>query len=314
MRTRPLTCAPDTGAGRRRPAISFRLAIFPLLAVAPLPAAEKQESRWKDDRLACAACHEDIVKAFRPTAHGKAMEFGAGAKDVTCVSCHTGDAAKHMESADPKLIHNPGKDKPGEVAESCLGCHANQKQLMFWRGSSHQMAEIGCASCHSVHKPSPRGRLLAKQTEAETCFACHNNVRKAFVQRSTHLIRDERGMSRVECSACHNPHGSQTEKLISANHVNEKCYSCHQEKRGPFLYEHAPVREDCMSCHSAHGSNNTGLLKMRMPQLCQTCHIQGRHQSVAGRPNALWNINRNCVQCHSQVHGSNHPSGTILMR
>ena len=279
------------------------------------PATEERESQWKGDKIACATCHEDIVKTFQPTAHGKAMEFGGGrGQDVTCGSCHGGDLTKHMDSADPQFVRNPGKAKPGETSDSCLGCHSTQKPVAFWRGSSHQMASVGCSSCHSVHKPNARGQLLAKKTESETCFSCHSNQRKAVMQRSTHMIRDERGTSRMECSTCHNPHGTQSEKLISANSVNDKCYSCHQEKRGPFLHEHAPVRENCMACHSAHGSNNTGLLKMRTPQLCQTCHIQGRHQTVAGRPNAMWNINRSCAQCHTQIHGSNHPSGTILMR
>jgi len=290
--------------------------LLPVLWLTPLALLDaadgKRESKWNGDKLVCATCHEDVVKAFRPTAHGKAMEFGSR-RDVECASCH-GDLAKHMETADPTLAFNPGKAKPDAADETCLGCHSNQKAIALWRGSSHQMASIGCASCHSVHKTNAKGQLLTKKTESETCLGCHNTVRKAMMQRATHLIRDERGMSRMECSACHNPHGTPTEKLISANSVNEKCYSCHQDKRGPFLHEHAPVRENCMSCHTAHGSNNTGLVKMRVPQLCQTCHIQGRHQTVAGRPNAMWNINRSCRQCHSQIHGTNHPSGNILMR
>lgn len=293
----------------------LRFIVLLLLLSATLRAAPaERESRWKDDRLACASCHEEIVKAFRPTPHGKAMEFGSAAKDVTCASCHTGDLAKHMETADPTLVDNPAKIKPQAATENCLGCHESQKHMMFWRGSEHQSAGLGCTSCHSVHKPAADGKLLAKKTQYETCLSCHTNVRKAMLQRSTHLFRDERGASRMQCSSCHNPHGAQTEKLISANSINDKCYACHQEKRGPFLWEHAPVRENCLSCHTPHGSNNEQLLTLRRPQLCQTCHIQGRHQTVAGRPNAIMNINRNCQNCHTQVHGTNHPSGPILMR
>ncbi len=249
---------------------------------------------------------------FRPTAHGKAMEFGPA--DLSCGSCHTGDAAKHIETGDPKFVRSPRGERPETASQACLECHAADRRLMFWHGSQHQTAGVGCLSCHSIHHPAPDGRLLAQKTEAATCFGCHANIRKAMLQRSTHLFRDERGAARVECYSCHNPHGSQTERLISANSINEKCYSCHQEKRGPFLWEHPPVRENCMVCHSPHGSNNEQLLALRTPQLCQSCHIQGRHQTVAGRPNAMWNINRACLNCHSQVHGTNHPSGPILMR
>jgi predicted CXXCH cytochrome family protein len=68
-----------------------------------------------------------------------------------------------------------------------------------------------------------------------------------------------------------------------------------------------------MNCHSAHGSNNEALLTLRRPQLCQSCHIQQRHQTNPGRPNALFNVNRSCQNCHAKVHGSNHPSGVTLI-
>ena len=42
---------------------------------------------------------------------------------------------------------------------------------------------------------------------------------------------------------------------LKAASVNEQCYTCHTEKRGPFLWEHAPVRESCLNCHTPHGSN-----------------------------------------------------------
>jgi DmsE family decaheme c-type cytochrome len=298
------------------PMARLRHALFLPVAFAigaiPSIAAQGGASKWKSD-IECAACHDDLVLRFRPTPHGKALEFGNSSSELTCASCHRGDLAKHVENTDV-LPSNPGKDKPGVSAETCLSCHANQKNLMFWRGSQHQTSGNGCLTCHSIHKAGTEHASLAKKSEAETCFACHGNIRRAMLQRSTHLFRDERGERRLECASCHNPHGAPTEKLIRANSINDQCYSCHQEKRGPFLWEHAPVRESCVTCHTPHGSNNPGLLALRTPQLCQSCHIQGRHQTVAGRPNAMWNINRSCLNCHSQIHGTNHPSGPILQR
>ena len=54
--------------------------------------------------------------------------------------------------------------------------------------------------------------------------------------------------------------------------VNETCYTCHAEKRGPFLWEHSPVVDDCTNCHTPHGSTKPALLKARVPWLCQECH------------------------------------------
>jgi len=55
--------------------------------------------------------------------------------------------------------------------------------------------------------------------------------------------------------------------------------------------------------------------------LCQQCHSQIGHPSVAFTTQGLPNANPSgfllagsCMNCHSQVHGSNHPSGVKLMR
>ncbi len=69
-----------------------------------------------------------------------------------------------------------------------------------------------------------------------------------------------------------------------------------------------------MTCHKPHGSNQERLLVARVNQLCQSCHIQGRHQSAAGAAESMWNSNRACLNCHPQVHGSNHPSGPLFQR
>ena len=90
--------------------------------------------------------------------------------------------------------------------------------------------------------------------------------------------------AKMACSDCHNPHGSTGPTLLVKNSVNETCYTCHAEKRGPFLWEHAPVVDNCTNCHTPHGSANAPLLKARAPWLCQDCH-SGDHgaRSTAAR-------------------------------
>jgi DmsE family decaheme c-type cytochrome len=106
--------------------------------------------------------------------------------------------------------------------------------------------------------------------------------------------------------------------------INETCYQCHAEKRGPNIFEHAPVRENCASCHDVHGSNHAKLLKMKSPQLCQQCHSFSRHpgdiydgsklgSGTAGSA-AQQMAGKGCVSCHSRIHGSNHPSGVMFLR
>jgi DmsE family decaheme c-type cytochrome len=121
----------------------------------------------------------------------------------------------------------------------------------------------------------------------------------------------------MSCDDCHNPHGTLTDPLLKTNTVNETCYQCHAEKRGPFLFEHPPVRESCLNCHTPHGSNQATLLVAPIPLLCQQCHADSAHPGALQTRNGLANgsnpepqiMGRGCLTCHANIHGSNAPSG-----
>ncbi len=263
---------------------------------------------------ACALCHEKARAAAATLPYHLRLETDShlGWTGRGCEACH-GPGKAHAESGGQDSVIS-FKTAGARGTQACLTCHSGDRSHAAWPGSPHENAGVNCVACHSAHSPKQERHLMARRTQAEICYSCHANVRKANLQRSTHLFRDVSGTARIECSSCHNVHGTQTEKLIAANSVNEKCFTCHAEKRGPFLWEHAPARENCLNCHTPHGSNNRALLVMRTTQLCQSCHIQGRHQTVVGRPNTVFNFNRACLNCHSMVHGTNHPSGVILQR
>jgi predicted CXXCH cytochrome family protein len=276
----------------------------------------------------CSTCHEQIATGFAKTVHGKVQNRAS----VSCESCH-GNGAEHIAGGgDTSKIKNPAKINQSVASQTCMQCHSQVKAHAQWRGSKHEAAGLSCLSCHSVHHsqsaipsrpfafaeerrdPRIEGKLLRMKSEAETCLSCHTEVRKAQYQRSTHLFRNEDREQRMNCSSCHEPHGSIGPKMMRTASTAETCYQCHSEKRGPFLWEHAPVRENCSTCHKPHGSNHVALLQAKAPMLCQSCHIQGRHQTVAGLPNAAFATSRSCMNCHPAVHGSNHPSGINLQR
>ena len=276
---------------------------------------------------ACKDCHEAQFKNFSHTTHAKLANASGWKSKVTgCETCH-GPGKAHVAEGDPKKIKNPAKIKAAEASADCQTCHSQMNEHAMWRGSKHESAGLSCLNCHSAHRQVPvanpgqlfagmqsETKMLKQRTEAETCFQCHGDMRKAQFQRSTHLFRNEDRENRMTCSECHEPHGSIGPKMMRTASVNETCYTCHAEKRGPFLWEHSPARENCNTCHKPHGSNNTNLLIARAPMLCQECHIQGRHQTVPGRPGSGFLTSRACLNCHSQVHGSNHPSGINLQR
>jgi DmsE family decaheme c-type cytochrome len=126
---------------------------------------------------------------------------------------------------------------------------------------------------------------------------------------SHHPVRE----GRMDCASCHNPHGS-TPALLVRNTLNETCTTCHSEKRGPFLWEHAPVRESCTNCHTPHGSTHRTLLIRKDSFLCLSCHSYGGHINLP-RYNRVSNpYGSGCVNCHITTHGSNHPSGAKQTR
>src|SRR6516162_374788 len=167
---------------------------------------------------------------------------------------------------------------PGRTAEQnnriCLNCHERGERA-YWPGSVHEERGVACSNCHTVMTNVSARFQLKTAFQPDTCFQCHKD-RRAQMFRSSHMPVRE---GKIVCSDCHNPHGSVTEAMIKENSINDNCYKRHAEKRGPFLFEHAPVRENCTNCHDPHGSINYASLKLSMPRLCYECHTIGHQQA-----------------------------------
>jgi DmsE family decaheme c-type cytochrome len=257
----------------------------------------------------CLTCHES--QSVHGTAHGNEKLPGSPAAAQGCESCH-GPGARHVEDDEKGHMRKFGEMAPREVTDTCLTCH-NRSEHAMWEGSAHSARNLGCATCHSVHSFTSEKGQLVKANQMEVCASCHKSqVQKQL--RSAHMPVRE---GKMTCTSCHNPHGSVTPALLKEPSLNDTCYTCHAEKRGPFLFEHAPVVESCANCHEPHGSNHEKMLKVAKPRLCQQCHIESRHPTNPyGRDTASLKfvMGRQCASCHVNVHGSNHPSGFNFTR
>jgi len=266
----------------------------------------------------CIACHAlENVQA----SHGlHVASFRAGSANTgpqaACEACHGpgSDHEKDPTKAGLIIAYTHDAKTPVETqTRTCLSCHAGGAR-QHWTGSVHEARGLSCTDCHNpMLRLSPEG-ALANDSINEMCATCHQDIRAKFNRRS-HMPLPEGQMS---CVDCHNPHGSLTRPLLKTDTVNETCYTCHAEKRGPFLFEHAPVRENCLNCHDPHGSNQQTLLVLPVPMLCQQCHTNTRHPNDLQVPTNLSNgptpderlMGRGCLTCHANVHGSNNPSGS----
>jgi DmsE family decaheme c-type cytochrome len=276
----------------------------------------------------CLTCHEDQHRRFKNTVMGKVMLGNPRTPEEArgCEGCH-GPGRTHVEAGGGKdtIPIRFGKDSKNTVEEQnavCLDCHERGNRL-FWKGSPHQTRAMACVDCHQVKQElhptaSSDARYNAplsenrgvKKPQPELCLQCHQ-MRRAQLQRSSHMPYRE---GKVTCTSCHNPHGTPNPKQLIQSTTNENCLSCHTERRGPFLWEHPPVMENCANCHEPHGTNNPQLLKVRMPRVCDSCHVTSRHPTTPTLLNSVRDFNRGCTNCHSAIHGSNHPSGNMFLR
>jgi len=273
----------------------------------------------------CLMCHVEgggypvfaIFKTKHANRADKRAPFGPGG--LQCEACH-GPGKKHFEGGGgPDGINSQKSTSfltPRERNKFCLECHQGNART-GWHASTHDSNNIACSDCHKIH--AERDPVLAMATQPDVCYKCHRKERADFAKPSTHPVR----FGKMACSDCHSPHGSTSTGMLIKPTVNQTCYTCHAEKRGPFLWEHAPVAEDCTLCHHPHGSVNQARLKKSPPLLCQQCHSVAGHPSVARTPAGLpgggaggsaFLLAGSCLNCHSQIHGSNHPSGVKLMR
>jgi DmsE family decaheme c-type cytochrome len=242
----------------------------------------------------CETCHRSQTDGF---AHRS--------NDVGCTACH-GTSEAHLSNpvvSSPDTTFSLAEDDAGE---RCVSCHEGSR-MMYWQGSGHELAGTTCNLCHRSH-----GEGLS---EPELCLSCHGDLRSSQHLPSRHPIAE----GKVNCTDCHSPHGSANENLLHGDMATDVCTRCHSDYRGPFLFEHDPVTEDCTICHKPHGSVQPAMLDSRPPFLCQQCHMGVNHVGelndgggIAARSPNL--IGKSCLNCHSRVHGSNHPSGARLTR
>ena len=289
-------------------------------------------------RDTCAGCHPDQDKQFAKTIHAKAevagTKYGTG-----CESCH-GPGKAHAEAqmeaggeadkveAGKKLIFG-FHGTPQENAARCQVCHRTSREQDVFNRSEHKLQGVSCDQCHSAHlleRTAKRERVepqiaqaqffstpqlteenrwlnqsLLKEPQPDLCYTCHKVIQAQFSLPTHHRVPE--GL--MKCTDCHNPHGTATRPLLKRTGL-EVCVSCHIEKRGPFVFEHAAVKvEGCTACHSPHGTIEKNMLIRREGRfVCLQCHVDPLAANVPhGRLG--FQTRGDCVRCHMTIHGSN---------
>ncbi len=340
-----LSAAPVSSAGQSSKAATAQPS--PAAVAAQPASADGDKLATYVGSAVCKGCHAKQSAEFSQTMMGKVLLLhGRDEKErLGCEGCH-GPGSLYLK--DMAAAMGKGR-KPDEVgtapargglitfrkdAESaevqnrvCLNCHQNGERA-FWRASTHAFRGVRCVDCHTImravtvtEEQNPQIRksplstefvnpFVVTRPETQVCLRCHLR-KKMEINLPSHMPLREGSMV---CTDCHNPHGGPYPHQLRAATVNEVCYRCHAEKRGPFLWMHAPVAMNCLNCHLPHGSINQHMLVINMPLLCQRCHIGTHHPSSPHAPGQIFVINQQCANCHSQIHGSNSPGGRYFTR
>ncbi len=306
-----------TNCGRRDRPRGLSLLFLFLIAATSMSAQQAESAQPAEPQYAgaemCQVCHEDVYQAFLKNPH-YALEKNKEWAANFCESCH-GPGAKHAESMDAADIRNPAKLTPMNADEVCLGCHLNEPTHVGRIRGPHAKNEVACITCHPVHAmtersvpPARRSRSISNAPPATPTSGPPSSGRTP--------IRLAEGA--MACTDCHNPHGTFFPNAIRTVSANEPgCFRCHGDKRGPFVFEHAPVRlEGCTACHEPHGSANPRMLvRAEVANVCLECHttiynLDGTSPTgtLGGIPPGIHDLRnprfQNCTMCHMKIHGS----------
>lgn len=265
-----------------------------LVIVGILAAGQAPESPEPVGREMCLSCHE-VSRSFLGSVHGT----------QECETCH-GIGAAHVEAGgDPELIR--GAAWSGWNG-SCLACHSvGERGLADFERSVHGRNQVDCLECHAVH-PAQGGFKLLRSRPVDLCITCHASAEADFRKPFHHPVLE----GGVSCIDCHSPHSD-----ARASHQRLEispefgCTSCHADKKGPFVFDHAPVAAgECQVCHTSHGGFNSKLLiRSQVHQLCLECHslapgvATSQPPSIHDLRSPRW---RSCTTCHREIHGSNN--------
>ncbi len=242
----------------------------------------------------CAQCHAPAFEVLHGTIHaslgGLDLPLAQG-----CGGCHDNAEAHARSGGVARLVDSLRDTSGAHQLQACGRCHDDTPHLAHVRLGAHQRHEVTCLTCHSPAAPAGQTRRQAE----ERCTKCHTDVAAEFHKPNHHPVPE----GHMACSDCHNPHSARP-KLRDRALRTESCVRCHTEYRGPFVFAHQASRSDgCTICHAPHGSTNQRMLTHhRTQQLCLQCHADfpSFHDQTSGA------VFTNCLQCHTEVHGSNH--------
>jgi predicted CXXCH cytochrome family protein len=200
-------------------------------------------------------------------------------------------------------------------------------------GSRHAALDMGCDTCHVVHKSGdPAQREFAYHLTKDTpalCIDCHDPKDAAMAK-----AHQNQPIAKADCLQCHDPHQSKSPKLMQAflhnpfegkqcdtchapaengkvvltqKDVKSVCLTCHEDVTKQIAsakVQHLGASGDCTDCHNPHAGKSPGFLEPDPVTACLACHSD---QAAEFKKKHLHQpaFEQGCATCHEPHGGDN---------
>lgn len=188
---------------------------------------ESRSDRFHNSRLeeSCTSCHEGLPSANE----GKSMK-------ADCAVCHKAKFSATFlhgpaEMKECTSCHSWSAEKKAIVVEkgvpaACYDCHDKKQAQVESSQFPHPVAGE-CLTCHSPH--GTEQKHLVKEDVYTLCTSCHEDqkINHPVGRHPLRFVTLNNGQE-LSCVTCHNPHGSENEKLFTFPGGRlEVCSQCH---------------------------------------------------------------------------------------
>jgi hydrogenase expression/formation protein HypE len=267
----------------------------------------------------CLLCHDGMETTLKGTAHAQKLNPRSPEATQGCESCH-GPGQQHVDDDAKVHIRKFAKVSPEETNGTCLTCH-NRGAHAGWEGSTHERRNLSCTTCHSVHSPKSPAHQLVKATQTQLCATCHRTASGQDRARRGAYARARRKMFVHVLSQPALAPVTNVKALKTEAPSGELCTTCHyRDAWTDAVGARASQGRAARRATTRMDRRTIECWSCRMPMLCQRCprrdapssSIYDKDEITVNKSNRMFG--RSCVNCHSNVHGSNHPSGQFFMR
>jgi predicted CXXCH cytochrome family protein len=228
------------------------------------PLFAKQHMNYPVAKARCTTCHDPHGSDVAGILYNNVHRPVAG---KMCNQCHE-DAA----SSTPLKTKRDGMDL-------CKGCHNEMVNRTLGKNRLHWplLEKRGCMTCHNPHASKQKG--LLKGDMLTICGSCHKDT----IQRQEKSMTKHAPIMEGKCTACHDPHASDSLFLANKPSTIDMCGKCHDWQK----HSTHPIGENvkdprnknltlqCLSCHRSHGTEFKHFIPFATTsELCTQCHEQ----------------------------------------